>query len=1234
MVVPKRDPNGYIIMSEQRDKPQDKPQDKAEAPETAAETITPVSYTELFKESTALTKTSYILGAIAAGVSGSCFNLLIVAMGQIYDEHTEEDEDDYDFFKEECKMIYVMIFGATVLILAAYTASVCFTRVSQAVGLRYRTRYYHAALAKDIKYFDHNNAAELPGKMNQDCEAIEGATGEKMMFLYEISTYCLIGVVIALYKSPQLFLLGLAILPYAFGGMSIAGYGMVKGRALQFAAYSKAGAVSEETLVDVKTVASFNAQDYMADRYERELAAPQAATSKVGAIMGLGWGIVWSSWLLCAALMFWGSVKWINDEHKNWIWGDVMEGTDVVVCFWVVILVCLWLGGVVPGVNAMLAGQIAASRALSFINEPSTFSDGTDCKSLSGKVEFADVHFAYPKAPEVPILRGLSFTCEAGEKTAIVGESGAGKSTIVQLLERFYEPQQGAVLYDGIPSTSYDIANLRQQLGYVSQEPILFNMTIEDNIKLGSPQASTQEVEAAAKEAYAFDFISALQDGFATEVGPKGSRLSGGQKQRIAIARALIKKPKIMLLDEATSALDNESESIVLRALDSIYSRTGMTVISVAQKLSTISSSHKIVVLREGRAVEQGTHQELLAANGTYSEMFAAQGAPAVMQAVAMVTVQNLTSLPGSTLTEDEDSPRAAAIKSLPFWRIMKAALPYWPLLVLALTSTVACGAILPIFGYILGKLTWDITGKGGDRLEDRVREYSLWLLGLAAVLLVSFFLMQWSMSLLQSYVTRSLRKQVFTKLLHMDGHFMDTANPGLLSINLSRDTELVNAAGGPMLSFIIIIAVCFGVSITISFFWQWQVTCVMILIMPIECLAYYNRYAVKSTGLSHPRIQNALALTSDSIMSMKTVHSFMMQEALENNFESQIKEAYEKCKWEAHWNGLGYGAGLGFMLYAVAALFYFGGWMEVKDQAGGPDVTVVIFTHLQAVMLIGISAAFASDLTEGSRAASRVYKLIDYVPSIDSQSVEGACTDIRGQVTFSNVSFKYPSRDNLVLQGVTFDVQPGKYIGITGSSGSGKSTLSALLLRFYEPTEGFICIDGVDIRTYNIKHLRSAVSLVGQEPVLFSGSVRSNVDFGLGKSDAEIRDALVHASLPKFADDLDKEVGVRGGQVSGGQKQRLAIARALLRSPKILMLDEATSALDSKTELKIMEALEYAGRGRTVILVAHRLSTIAKCDEILVMDAGVIKEKGTHAQLRAQPDGIYQRLLAAAGLK
>jgi len=252
---------------------------------------------------------------------------------------------------------------------------------------------------------------------------------------------------------------------------------------------------------------------------------------------------------------------------------------------------------------------------------------------------------------------------------------------------------------------------------------------------------------------------------------------------------------------------------------------------------------------------------------------------------------------------------------------------------------------------------------------------------------------------------------------------------------------------------------------------------------------------------------------------------------------------------------------------------------------------------------------------------------LLIFQPHIDSLSSTGVTSPILGHIEFKDVGFKYAGRDNTVLQGVSLVIAPEQQMGLTGASGSGKSTITQLLLRLYDPVEGSILIDGVEIRNYNVKHLRASMALVGQEPVLFAGSIRANVDFGLQKTDEEIREALKQAAIPKFAEELDRDVGTRGSAISGGQKQRIAIARAILRNPRILLLDEATSALDTHTEAKILRALETAGAGRTVLMVAHRLSTVERCTEIVVLEAGKVVERGTHLQLCTKK-GAYARLL------
>jgi len=252
--------------------------------------------------------------------------------------------------------------------------------------------------------------------------------------------------------------------------------------------------------------------------------------------------------------------------------------------------------------------------------------EGTRLDSVKGNIQFNNVLFSYPTRPDVKVLKGLSLSVKSGETLALVGSSGCGKSTVVSLLERFYELESGHVLLDGIDITSMNVSWLRNQFGIVGQEPILFATTIRENIAYGKPDATEEEIIAAATAANAHSFISTLPDGYDTYVGEKGTQLSGGQKQRVAIARAIIRNPKILLLDEATSALDSESEKIVQEALDRV--REGRTTIVIAHRLSTIQNASKIAVIDSGRVVETGTHTELLAERGLYYNLVHTQVNP------------------------------------------------------------------------------------------------------------------------------------------------------------------------------------------------------------------------------------------------------------------------------------------------------------------------------------------------------------------------------------------------------------------------------------------------------------------------------------------------------------------------------------------------------------------------------------------------------------------------------
>ena len=698
------------------------------------------NYRDLFKYTDWTLRAYFITGIVHTVGNGLCFMFFIYTVQQVFDEGTDEEEDDYDMYHEIRKIAFIMYFIGLIIIYTGCVSSYCFTRVSQAVGISVRKAYFHAVLHKDLSYFDRINAAEMPPRLGRDCELIEGGTGEKFMSFIEVAAFCVANITTGMLVSAQCFLVGFATVPLGVLGNGLYGFAVMIGALMKEKAYVKAGTITEESLGEIKTVSAFNAQDYMSQKYNVELEKPISVMSTMSTLKGIGWGLSWAGWMVTGAVIFWGCAKWVSDERTNWIKRDEIEGPDVVVNYWFCAWLCIYIGQLAPGVQAFIESRNAGGRAFKFIDAQVEFVNGTQKVDITGEIALKDVHFAYPIRPDRPILNGMTFICQRGEKSAIVGESGAGKSTIIQLMERFYEPNAGEVQYDGIPVKSLDMGYLRKQIGYVSQEPILFNMTISENILIGYPEGTQAEVEAAAKEANAYNFVLTLQDGFKTDVGQKGSKLSGGQKQRIAIARAIIKKPKILFLDEATSALDNESEALVLKALNSIHEHQGLTMISVAQKLSTIRNCDKIIVLREGKVEEEGSHAELMAKQGLYSQMCAAQGgfiedvhldshAESVAQsAPEAVSVERTTTMAASDME---------IIKQFPVLRIIRSMMTYCPLLTLGIIAAMVSGCMFPAMGFFVSKLSEFICGPTGDWMEYEVRKYSIWLMGFSAVTLV-----------------------------------------------------------------------------------------------------------------------------------------------------------------------------------------------------------------------------------------------------------------------------------------------------------------------------------------------------------------------------------------------------------------------------------------------------------------------------------------------------------------
>ncbi|XP_076004887.1 bile salt export pump isoform X2 [Genypterus blacodes] len=476
-----------------------------------------------------------------------------------------------------------------------------------------RKLYFSKVMRMEIGWFDCNSVGELNTRMSDDINKINDAIADQVSIFIQRFTTFVCGFSIGFVKGWKLTLVIVAASPLIGIGAGFMAVFVARLTGMELQAYAKAGAVADEVLSSIRTVAAFGGENKEVDRYDRNLTSAQRWGIRKGLIMGFFTGYMWFIIFLCYSLAFWYGSGLVLDTE------EYTPGTLLQV-FFGVLIAAMNLGQASPCLEAFASGRGAATIIFETIErEPEI-----DCLSkagykldrVKGDIQFHNVSFYYPSRPDVKILDQLSVAVKSGETTAFVGPSGAGKSTAVQLIQRFYDPKEGMVTLDGHDIRGLNIQWLRSLMGVVEQEPVLFATTIAENIRYGRPGVTLDDIVTATKEANAYSFIMDLPQKFDTLVGEGGGQMSGGQKQRIAIARALVRNPRILLLDMATSALDNESEAVVQEALDKV--RMGRTTISIAHRLSTIKNADVIVGFERGRAVERGRHDELLERKGVY----------------------------------------------------------------------------------------------------------------------------------------------------------------------------------------------------------------------------------------------------------------------------------------------------------------------------------------------------------------------------------------------------------------------------------------------------------------------------------------------------------------------------------------------------------------------------------------------------------------------------------------
>ena len=935
------------------------------------------------------------------------------------------------------------------------------------------------------------------------------------------------------------------------------------------------------------------------------------------------------------------------------------------------------------------AARAGAERVFELLDFRTRVADAAGAQPLPdgpGEVIIEHVDFSY--VTDAPTLRDLDLRIAAGETVALVGASGSGKSTAALLLPRFHDPVRGVVRIDGVDVRSVTLQSLRHAVGVVFDEAFLFSASIRDNIAYGRPDATDDEVRRAAAQAEATTFVEALPDGFNTVVGEHGLTLSGGQRQRISLARALLTDPRVLVLDDATSALDVRTEADVHATLRKVMA--GRTTVLIAHRRSTLQLAHRIIVLDRGHVLDQGTNDELLARCQAYRLLLSGPGelaegeVPAVLGAsiprglratssaaaaplpIAPPTMGPGTGPPGAggggfgfnplpatiariaSLPPVTDRPPvgadtavADALRARLGLSLMRTLRPHRRLLGFGL-ALVAADALLSLAGpaFIDRGIQRGVRQASKGALDVAVVGF------LVATLLdlVVVWASQINVGLAGERLLYDLRVRVFAHLQLLAVDFYEREMTGRILTRVTSDVDaLANLVQQGVVSLLLNALTLVGVVVYLLVR-NVRLGLVALAVIPLLLLAtwWFRIASSKAYTAVRERIATVNASLAESFSGIRVVQALGREAQNVAEFAATV-ERHRRARLDAQRAASVYFPVVEFLGGLATAIVLWSGAGLVFNQTLTTSALIAyvlyltqLFAPIQQLTVIldtwqqaGAATAKLRELLSEASSTPPAAKAIEPVP-MSAGGLHGARIELR------DVHFAYRGSSSEALSGVDLTIIPGETVALVGSTGAGKSTLLKLIPRYYDPTAGTVLIDGIDLRTLDAGSWRRQLGVVPQEPVLFSGTIADNIaygrpDAGFDAIEAAARQVGAHDMIVEFTDGYDTVVSNRGRSLSGGQRQLIALARAALVNPRVLLLDEATANLDLATEARVQAAMGVLASDRTTVLIAHRLDTAKRADRIVVIEDGKIREIGSHAELLVAA-GRYAELWGASG--
>lgn len=1233
-----------------------------------------------------------------------------------------------------------------------YVHCSCWSYTSERIARRFRRRYFESIIRQETGYIEGLPAGDVISRLVSDIEVVQAGTSEKVGIVISTVSYFVTSYIVAFIMVPEIAGMLVSVVPCYFF-MTFVGGHFIKKYAGRIAEHVNAAtSIASSSLSHLTLVHAFNSHERLEKLFANHLSESRMDALKKAGVHAGQLGLLYFIAYAANALAFWeGSRLIAGSVEAGGTW--VSAGAVYTVIF-VLIDASLILSQVAPFVHVFASAAGASERLLAVINRHSEI-DGTSesgDKSApfdSADITFRDVHFTYPSRPDVPVLNGVNFAIPSRKHTAIVGPSGGGKSTIVALLERFYDPISGEICVGGQDFRDVNVRSLRGNIGFVQQEPSLLDRSILENIAYGLVNSSTERhqelapfildstlaelaetirtgvpegkaleaydpkvsgimrlVREAAEKSNALTFIHALRDGFATNVGSFGNHLSGGQKQRITLARALIREPSLLILDEATAALDSSSERLIQEALAKLTGH--ITMVSIAHRLSTAKDAHKIVLIQKGRVVEEGSHAELVARGGLYADMVRLQNlgkvaptlppgvdvireyrgdvlavTPDIANKGASFDVQGVVGIADESPSDsaigeasDQETERnkerhkdrelqLKTERKRSRWFTTKFTVsllrPNIGYVFLGLAMSAVIGgsytAEAVIFGHTIGSLS---PCTGADAIRHGGHLYGLLFFIMAIVEFSANVVGGCAFGWAADNILYRIRVLSLRSLLGqtIPWHSVEDRTPSRLITHITSDATALGSITGTTIGLLLATAVNLVAGLVVSFAIAWKIAIVLLPTIPVLLVAGMMKLRTQANfAARHQKaFAQATAITVEAVDNIRAVSAFSLEKQSYEVYERALQGPYKETLRSIAFGNVFLATAFSISNLVYALAYWWGSRQIVAGLYSQTQFFIVLPALLFSTQSCGQMFALAPDISKAGVAASNIAELLtthsadqeldsDAAGKTISRSslhLEEKASDlelapfktdrntqahVRNGIgaELQNVHFEYPSRPNQpVLHGLSLNFRPGQFCALVGPSGSGKSTTFAMLERFYRPDSGAVTVDGVDVTRQLGTSFRDDIALVPQENVLFEGTVAFNIGLGArpgvepttGEIEEACRMANIHDVIMSLPEGYQTQCSHSGKQFSGGQRQRLSIARALVRRPRMLLLDESTSALDVESEKRIQEALTTLSGRTTIIAIAHRLSTVHQADCIYLIEEGRCVEQGTHEEL------------------